>query len=78
MAEEGNSTAKLIFWAYFFITSYPLYVFIKTRIEQNGGDRFTLAVGILVVGVDLAVLWWLYLMAFSEDRKRKQFQKKRR
>jgi hypothetical protein len=70
MAEEGNSSAKLIFWAYFFITSYPLYVFVKSRIEQQGGDRFTLAVGILVIGVDLAVLWWLWLMAHAEDRKK--------
>ncbi|HEX6881692.1 MAG TPA: hypothetical protein VF135_15075 [Terriglobales bacterium] len=72
MEEEGNSTAKLIFWAYLFVTSYPAYVFIKNRIEQRGGDQYSFAVGILLLGIDLAVLWWLYLMAYSGKKKRQQ------
>ncbi len=71
MEEEGNSTAKLIFWVYFFVTSYPAYRFITKQIAQGGTDKNALAVGILLIGIDVAVLWWLWLMAFSRDVKRK-------
>ncbi len=76
MEEEGNSTAKLIFWVYFFVTSYPAYRFITRQIEQGGTDKFSLAVGILLIGIDLAVLWWLWLMAFSRDVKKKVFKQR--
>jgi hypothetical protein len=76
MEEEGNSTAKLIFWVYFFVTSYPAYRFITRQISEGGTDKNGLAIGILLIGIDLAVLWWLWLMAFSGDVKKKVFKKR--
>jgi len=77
MAEEGNSTAKVVFWVYLFVTSYPAYNFVSRQIAQGGTDRNGLAVGILLIGIDLAVLWWLWLMAFSGDVKRKIMKTRR-
>jgi hypothetical protein len=76
MEEEGNSTAKLIFWVYFFVTSYPAYRFITRQISEGGTDKNGLAIGILLIGIDLAVLWWLGLMAYSGDVKKKVFKKR--
>ena len=77
MADEGNSTAKLIFWIYFLVTSYPAYNFISRQIAQRGADRNGLAIGVLLIGIDVAVLWWLWLMAYSGDVKRKLLGKRR-
>lgn len=77
MADEGNSTAKLIFWVYFLVTSYPAYNFISRQIAQGGTDRNGLAIGVLLIGIDVAVLWWLWLMAYSGDVKRKLLGKRR-
>ena len=76
MEEEGNSTGKLIFWVYFLVTSYPAYRFITRQISEGGTDKNGLATGILLIGIDLAVLWWLWLMAFSGDVKKKVFKKR--
>jgi hypothetical protein len=77
MAEEETSTSKLVFWVYLFVTSYPVYKFVVKQVEQGGTDRNGLAIGILLIGIDLAVLWWLWLMAFSGDVKRKIMKTRR-
>jgi hypothetical protein len=76
MEEGSNSTGKVIFWAYFFVSSYPAYRFIAKQIAEGGADKNGLAVGILLIGIDLAVLWWLWLMAYSQDIKRKLTKKR--
>jgi hypothetical protein len=54
-----------------------MYKFVTKQIEQGGTDRNGLAIGIMLIGIDLAVLWWLWLMAFSGDVKRKIMKTRR-